>query len=197
MPGRGTEPGPRLYPECGKTGGPRRHRREGTRTCAACRAYQRAEMARYRIARIVGGPRLVPAFGVHRRVRALARMGWSQDAVARRLGILPERFKKVMGHAECRRELAEQVAALYRELFDQPGGNSWAKANAERRGWPGPMDWDDPDNPDEVPLCEIERAHREALAVQAALRHNERKRLARRVVAAARTREREPEAVAS
>lgn len=201
MPGRGTEPGPVLYPECGQLTGPRKHRREGTRTCAPCRAVQAAYQARYRVQRIVVGPRLVPALGVHRRVRALARLGWAQDDIAGRLGIVPYRFKKVMGHADCRRDLAEQVAALYRDLLDQDGPNRWARAHAERKGWPGPMDWDNLDDPAENPVAGIvvDRDHAEALVMHSAWRrayaaeqHNQRKRDARAVARLSRERQRQP-----
>lgn len=141
--------------------------------------------------RIVVGPRLVSTLGTQRRIRALARLGWSQNDLAQRLGIPVSRFTKVMGYTECRRELADQVTALYRELLDKPGRNHWARANAERQGWPSPMEWDDPDDPAEQPVSGVvvARDHAEALAFERALRQevaaarkNESRRNARRMV---------------
>jgi hypothetical protein len=179
MPGRGTEPGPALYRECGTAAGLRTHKRERTRTCAGCREVGRVTRARLRVDVIISGPRLVPALGTQRRVRALARRSWSQADLAGRLGIPVARFKKVLGQQATRRDLAEKVEALYRELLDREGPSPGARACAERRGWPGPMDWDDPDDPGEVPVCEVERAHCEALRMHQAWRHNLRKREAR------------------
>lgn len=179
MPGRGTAPGPALYPGCGSMDGVRQHKREKTRTCAGCRAVVRSEMARYRVQRIVQGPRLLPTLGMRRRVRALARRGWSQDDIAGRLGMDPIRFKKIVQQGETRREVVEKVRAVYQELAWQDGPNDWARRNAERQGWPGPMDWDDPDNPEEIPLCEIERAHAEAKALDRLWRKNVARRAER------------------
>lgn len=176
MPGRGTEPGPALYPECGKAAGPRRHRREKTRTCRGCRAVQRQEMARYRVQRIVVGPRLVSTLGLRRRVRALATRGWGQAEIAERIGMARTSFSKIVNQDEVRREVHDKVKALYFELWFRDGPNYLARCNAERQGWPGPVDWDDPDNPDEIPICEIERAHREAKEMDRAWRKRQARR---------------------
>lgn len=179
MPGRGTEPGAVLYPSCGKHGGYLRHRREKTRTCAPCREWQRLNMARYRVQQIVVGPRMVSTLGLRRRVRALARRGWRQADLAERLGMNWQAFAKVVQQDATHRELAERVAVLYRELWDQDGPSAIARGMAERAGWPGPMDWDDPDDAGEIPICEIERAHGEALEMERARRKNEMRRLCR------------------
>jgi hypothetical protein len=137
-------------------------------------------MARYRIQRIVQGPRLVSTLGTRRRVRALARRGWGHAEVSRSIGMDRWAFSKVVCQTEVRREVAEKVRAVYPELAFREGPNHLARCNAERKGWPGPMDWDDPDNPDEIPACEIEAAHREALAMDRAWRKNHQRRKARR-----------------
>jgi hypothetical protein len=179
MPGRGTEPGPALYRECGKREGYLRHRREKTRTCRACREWQRLSMARYRVRQIVEGPRMVPTTGLKRRVRALARRGWRQADLAERLGMSWQAFAKVVQQEATHRELAERVAGLYRELWDKEGPSPIARRMAEQAGWPGPADWDDPDDPAEIPACVIERAHDEALEMARCRRKNEARRLTR------------------
>lgn len=186
MPGRGTAPGPELYRECGSMAGVRRHKRERTLKCAGCREASRVDMARYRVRKIVGGPRLVPTLGLTRRVHALARCGWSQADLAARIGVTEAAFNKIVHQAETRREVVEQVRALYAELAWRAGPNAQARRNAERRGWPGPLDWDDPDDPREVPACEIEKAHREALEMVRLKAKNEARRQAHRAEAAAR-----------
>lgn len=130
-------------------------------------------MARYRIHQIVLGPKLVSALGTTRRMRALARVGWGQPEIAARLGVTNYRsLSKITRQAEVHREMADKIKALYAELAWQDGPNYLAKANSKHRGWPGPMDWDDLDDPNEVPLCEIERAHGEALAVERSRQRN-------------------------
>lgn len=178
MPGRGTVPGPRLYPECGTHEGTLRHRRENTRRCAGCRAVLREEMARYRIERIVRGTRKVPAVGLRRRVQALARLGWTQRELAGRLGIPFESFKKIVSQPVTSRGNAEKVRLVYAELCWQQGPSNSARLRAERLGWPSPIDWHDPDDPAEIPLCEIERRRRAALEAE----RNRRKTAARRAV---------------
>jgi hypothetical protein len=148
--------------------------------CAGCREDQRVAMHRYRIERIVGGAKLVPTVGLRRRVRALARRGWGQREVAEAIGMDRWAFNKVIHQDEVRREVAEKVRAVYPELAFREGPNALSRSNAERKGWPGPLDWDDPDNPEEVPACVIERAHAEALEMERARRKNETRRQQRR-----------------
>lgn len=180
MPGRGTEPGPALYPDCGTHQGVLRHRREKTRTCAGCREWQRLDMHRCRIERIVNGRKLVSTLGLRRRVRALARRGWGQQQVAEAIGMDRWAFNKIIHQDEVRRSVAEKVRAVYPELAWRDGPSHLTRKFAERKGWPGPMDWDDPDDPEEIPACVIERAHAEALEMERGRRKNETRRQQRR-----------------
>lgn len=169
MPGKGTPPGPALYPECSQPGlgGTYRHRRNGTPTCAHCRAEMAAHAARYRKQRyLAGGALTVPALGSQRRVRALARMGWDHQAVGDGIGLSRRSVSEIFGQAVISRRKADRIARFYREHAWETGPSRVARGIAERRGWPGPMDWANPDDPDEVPACEIEKAHREALAIE-------------------------------
>jgi hypothetical protein len=179
MPGKGTRPGPAIYPECYQRGtrGNRRHRREGTPTCANCRAEVAAAAREYRKARYLRGRRMVPVLGTCRRVHALATRGWSQAEISARLGLGgPNALSKILQQAEVKRDTADAVSALYAELAWKDGPSDLARKFAARRGWPGPMDWDDPDNPDEVPLCVIERDHAEGLGMHRAWKSKIRKR---------------------
>jgi hypothetical protein len=137
-------------------------------------------MARYRIQRIVVGPRQVPTIGLKRRVRALATRGWGQREIAERIGMAEINFRKVVQQQLVRREVHAAVKEVYRDLWWKDGPNYLARCNARKKGWPGPMDWSDPDNPAEIPLCEVERAHREALEMHRALKKNEARRESRR-----------------
>lgn len=171
MPGRGTVPG-KAYPECSEPGraGRRRHKAEGTRTCQLCRDRARDEMAAYRKAVIIQGPRMVPALGSQRRIRALVRMGWSQCRLGARLGVTGKAVGDVLTYRCVNRSYAEKISRLYWQLLDQPGPDLREARAAQRAGWPGPGDWDDIDAPGEVPACEIEAAHGEALKIHRAYR---------------------------
>jgi hypothetical protein len=163
MPGRGSEPGEQRYPECGSGRGVYRHRTDRTRTCAACRAFQAQRQARERKARILGQPLRVPALGTQRRIRALARMGWSQRSIGARLGVPGGRVGKWLAQQELSRDTAQRVAVLYRDLMLTAGPDDRERRRAERLGWPGPLDWDDIDrDPDVVARIVVERDHGEA-----------------------------------
>lgn len=97
---------------------------------------------------------LVDPAGTRRRLQALVATGWTQSALARRLGILPANLPKIVhgGRSAIRVATRDAVRALYDELWDQPPP---ASTPAERRartraltfaaahGWPPPMAWDD------------------------------------------------------
>ena len=168
-------PGPALYPECGQPGlsGVARHRREKTVTCAHCREQCRIHMARGRVNRYVNGPRRIPALGTQRRIRALMRVGWPQIEVAARLGVRFSVVNRILTQKTVFTETAEKITQVYGQLAWETGPSTRTRALAVTRGWPGPMDWDDPDNPDEVPACDIEKAHREALVMDANRRRKE------------------------
>lgn len=169
--GERTPPGPPLYPECSLPGptGRNRHAREGTRTCAHCRDQFRRYTTVLRLDKLAGRSRLVSTVGTRRRVQALARLGWTQRYICERVGITPSKLNKVIClHDKVGRELPDRIAALYRELIlaEKLGPDQRVRRYAERMGWPGPFDWDDIDDPDAVPACEIERCHAEALAIE-------------------------------
>jgi hypothetical protein len=113
------------------------------------------------------GPLKVPALGSQRRIRALMRIGWTQKRLEECWGLAPKTIGQLMLRDTVTRAKADRVAKGYRALaFAGAGPDDRIRRWAERRGWPGPLDWDDIDSRDEVPACEIERAHAEALAIQ-------------------------------
>lgn len=103
--------------------------------------------------------RLVDAVGVVRRLRALARDGWSAARLSELSGIHPE---TLTGWRRGRRVAVspanhQRVAQLYdkiRALADPRGGDRAAELAAERRGWEGPESWDVDtiDDPRALPL---------------------------------------------
>lgn len=178
MPGRGTEPGEQLYPECGGKGGIYRHRKNGTRPCAACRRYNAKRHADYRKRVYLEGRRLVPALGCQRRIRALAVMGWSREEIGARCGMSAWGISKILRQGQLSVDLARKVDAVYRELaWDLAPGpkGHLTRVRARNRGWHGPLDWEDIDT-DVVPWSVLQRDHSEALAMDRELRKVQAKR---------------------
>lgn len=106
----------------------------------------------------VGGVR-VPVTGTRRRLQALATLGWSiHDLVAQpEIGTTKQGLRAVRDGdlTQCWAEVARSVESVYRRLWDQRAPWSrWAsqtERRARREGWALPMEWDDIDDPDEVP----------------------------------------------
>lgn len=99
--------------------------------------------------------------GTTRRVRALARLGWSRRVIAERSGVHHDtildacRAPQFLG-----RRVREQIAAAYDEMHMQlpPRNERYAAASATRtqrdaeaRGWLPPLAWDDIDDGREQP----------------------------------------------
>lgn len=181
--GKPLPPGPSLYPECFRPGtsGQRRHWTEGTVTCARCREQARRKLIRYRLYAARYGARKVPALGAHRRIRALNRWGYTREQIAARVGWTQSALTRLLEQTVIYKETEEIVARVYREVVSSgiPGTSLKTRRRAEAAGWPGPGDWDDIDNPFEVPHCEVEAAHAEALQMQKLLVKREQKRAVR------------------
>ena len=97
---------------------------------------------------------LVDPAGTRRRLQALVATGWTQSALARRLGVLPANLPKIVhgGRSAIRVATRDAVRALYDELWDQPppaltpaerGARTRALTLAAAHCWPPPMAWDD------------------------------------------------------
>lgn len=98
----------------------------------------------------------VDATGTVRRLRALVAIGWPIAHLAKRLGMYDTAVGNIARGelAQVRATTAENVAALYRELCRLPGPSQRARIDARKKGWHGPLAWDDIDNPAEEPDTE-------------------------------------------
>lgn len=92
------------------------------------------------------------ALGTKRRLRALAAIGWSLRYQGGHLGGTSGYATNLLtGGDVVLSSTAAKVDAMYRELSATPGPSRRSKANAQRKGWPPPLAWDDIDDPDEEP----------------------------------------------
>lgn len=95
----------------------------------------------------MGGGGHVPVLGSARRIRALVAIGWTQRAIAQRLGVDYQHVSRIV---RCERmkvtgDMAARVIAAYDALWDKPGPSNASRARAAREGWASPMMWDDSD----------------------------------------------------
>lgn len=114
---------------------------------------------------LVGG-QVMGNLGSLRRLRALVAMGWSQNCLAKRLGMEPSNFGGIInGHwGGIRVTTAEKIEEVFNELWDKtPTGTTWqarggitrAKKEAHAKGWVTAAAWDDIDDPDEEPKAHL------------------------------------------
>ena len=121
------------------------------------------------------------ATGSRRRLQALAYLGWSQWALAARLGMSPMFVRCIQagGQGVITTAHAAAIAAVYDELWDQyPDSRQaeWVRSRARQAGWVPPLAWDDDapgdatytghgiDDPDAVPAPAWQRPQRTRLA---------------------------------
>jgi hypothetical protein len=126
-------------------------------SCTRCRA---AHARAHKRSRYKPSP-LVPSLGSHRRIQALARLGWSAREISRRLGRERSFIQKVMTRATLEQATVDAIGRLYDDL-----SMTWCTAptaarvaaTARARGWPPPLAWDDEDldNPDGQPHSDEE-----------------------------------------
>lgn len=87
----------------------------------------------------------VDATGTRRRIQALAAMGWPATEVARRSGVHKKTLHNIYG--QVRAETARRVRDTYRLMVQEtPPDSKVSRASvtmARRRGWLGPMAWDE------------------------------------------------------
>ncbi|UJP39349.1 uS11 family ribosomal protein [Cellulomonas palmilytica] len=95
------------------------------------------------------------AFGLARRLQALAVLGWSADELAARYGVPMMTLSSVRSGRQRRvsADLHARVRAIYDDLSMTPGPGSVATKRALARGWVPPLAWDDDalDDPDGTP----------------------------------------------
>jgi DNA-binding CsgD family transcriptional regulator len=101
----------------------------------------------------------VPALGATRRCRALYTLGHTPEAIAAACPNLHMRTVEYITQGIRKNITAathNAVRDAYRVLSQTPGSSSQAKQRAAREGWPGPLAWDDIDDPN----CSPEGARR-------------------------------------
>lgn len=98
----------------------------------------------------------ISVIGSQRRVQALARMGWSAEMLAARLGCDRRRLAALTSGQQTKVTVrwARQVAELFNELHMVHGPGRKAARFAELKGWPVPLAWDEDtiDNPKARPI---------------------------------------------
>lgn len=97
---------------------------------------------------------LVDATGTHRRLQALACLGWSTAELSRRLGRDRSALQKVLRNDRVQVETAALVATIYDQLSMTPctlPSAARTAAMAKRAGHAPPLAWDDIDDPNETP----------------------------------------------
>lgn len=120
----------------------------------------------------------VSARGTRRRLQALVALGWTQSALAARLGLRPSNMPPLLNEREqVTVRFHRRVVDLFDELWNQLPPRETrteqisykrARAAASRRGWLPPLAWDDIDNDPTPPEAEAVDEH-DASAVELAI----------------------------
>jgi hypothetical protein len=116
------------------------------------RALARRLMA-LRIEDVISSNRSVSAIGLTRRIRALHAIGHTLRVIQADSDV----DKKLISTIACgkttavRIHNAERLISSYKRLSRIPGTNERARQRAKAEGWPGPMAWDDIDDPKAQP----------------------------------------------
>lgn len=84
----------------------------------------------------------VDATGTQRRLQALTAIGWSDADLGARLGITRSGLYMLRSREQVYLATRRQVAGLYEQLAETPGGSSRAINRARRNGWLEPKWWD-------------------------------------------------------
>lgn len=121
----------------------------------------KAEWRRYRTRRELGTqpPGWVDATGTHRRIQAMQAMGYSQRALAARLGCRTKNaVSKLLGRPRVHRRTAEAVERLCDELGMSWGDSQEIATRSRRRGWVSILAWEgvDIDDPAAEPILDAD-----------------------------------------
>ncbi len=121
---------------------------------------------------------LVDATGTRRRLQALAAVGWSQPNLATELGRNLSSLNRSMTAGRVLAGTAEQVRALYNQLWliapphttpAQRAQRDKARTWAREQGWPSPLAWDDIDTDSSIPNQPVNANDIDEIAVQRAV----------------------------
>lgn len=110
-------------------------------------------------AKIVDGATSMPADGTARRIRALCRIGHSQSGIASHFGVQVQMINRMLRQPYVTSKWAARISDLYDELQAVDGPSASTRRQAERKGWPPPLAWDDDtiDDPKAKPQHNIRR----------------------------------------
>lgn len=113
---------------------------------------------------------LIDATGTHRRLQALATIGWPQHTIAEHAGRAHSAPDRWLRSPHVTRATAARVTAVYNTLSDTPGPSAVVARRARSQGWLTPNEWVgfDIDNPDDGPT--VDPDHIDPVAVTRALR---------------------------
>lgn len=111
--------------------------------CDDCRRAATRYMTLARLDAMHGRPRLVPALGSQRRLRALAAIGYPARMLDDLNGGPSGWTSQIMLRKWVRATTRDQVTALYDRLGMTPGPSRLSAMRAAAKGWPPPLAWDD------------------------------------------------------
>ncbi|HZN71227.1 MAG TPA: hypothetical protein VFC00_06035 [Micromonosporaceae bacterium] len=139
---------PRTNPDCVA----RYHGTEAAYTRAGCRCPEAREERRIRNKRRRHGrstPARIDSTGTCRRVRALAVLGWTYQAIGDELGCRWQFARSLASqtHLLVHVTTAARVADVYRRLSGTEGPSVISRRRALAKGWVSPLAWDDIDDP--------------------------------------------------
>jgi hypothetical protein len=107
------------------------------------------------------GHALVDATGTHRRIQALAAIGWSTPALEQYAGVGYRKFHELLRKRRTHRNTAALVRRMYDELWNTPApkgiGATRALTAARKNGWPKPAAWDDDEIDDPTATAYVSR----------------------------------------
>lgn len=134
------------------------HIKAGEQPCEPCRRVGNRVRKHNTYLAQIGSPASVPVIGTLRRVQALRALGYSAHQIAE-AGGLPWRTIDSLGRgSSVYRATAERIAKAFDRLSMQPLPTGRAAAYnrtiARKNGWPPPLAWNNPDDPDEQPYAE-------------------------------------------
>ena len=96
----------------------------------------------------------VPSLGAQRRLQALTWLGWESREIGTALGMDGTTVAWILRTDRITLRTHERVAEVFEQLcmkFPDGRGATRARMRARRRGWVGPLAWNDVDDPAEQP----------------------------------------------